>query len=297
MIRRNPFQALQSLQADPRFTTLDPDKLESLIRSSESAIQHKAAMADHAAAQSERNRRIMGDQVSKEGWDLLAKGQMTEEWMDQYRSTLDASDYKMLRQGMQEGGSVGSRTVQTSIFEKIYSGVDASDEIMAGFKNGDINPQLARSLLDENKDMSPAKKAKSFITQYLKPSDLMYSGTQAQSYAEALSEFDRLYAQDPKQDPLELARIVVKRNALADMQGITAVAPLPSPQYTVGDRNQLDIKATKKKIWDAFKKKYNGDQAAMRQDKDFLREMRNLKAFEDAYSRNAAAQAATRQAP
>jgi hypothetical protein len=295
MIRRNPFQALQSLQTDARFTTLDPDKLESLIRSSESAIQHKAAMADHAAAQSERNRRLMGDQVSKEGWDLLSKGQMTEEWMDANRAVLDGSDYKMLRQGMQEGGGTSSREAQIDIMQKIYGGVDATEDIMARLRNNEITPQLARSYLDENKDMSPVKQSKSFITQYLKPSDINPSAVQAQSYAEAMAEFNRLYAENPKQDPMELARKVVQRNALADMQNITAVAPLPSPQYTVGNRNELDIKATKKKIWDAFKKKYNGDQAAMKQDKDFLREMRNLKAFEDAYTRNAAAQAATRQ--
>jgi hypothetical protein len=296
MIRRNPFQALQSLQTDARFTTLDPDKLESLIRSSESAIQHKAAMADHAAAQSERNRRLMGDQVSKEGWDLLSKGQMTEEWMDQNRSTLDSSDYKMLRQGMTQGGSITSRAVQLKLLQDVYTnGVDASGDILAAARRGDLDMADARSLLNENQAATPAKKAKSFITQYLKPSDINPSAVQAQSYAEAIAEFDRLYAEDPKQDPLDLARKVVQRNALADMQNITAVAPLPSPQYTVGNRNELDIKATKKKIWDAFKKKYNGDQAAMKQDKDFLREMRNLKAFEDAYTRNAAAQAATRQ--
>jgi hypothetical protein len=298
MIRRNPFQALQSLQTDARFTTLDPDKLESLIRSSESAIQHKAAMADHAASVAERNRRLTGDQVSKEGWDLLAKGQMTEEWMDANRTVLDSSDYKMLRQGMQQGGSVTSRAVQLKLLQDVYTnGVDASGDILAAASRGDLDMADARSLLNENQAATPSKKAKSFITQYLKPSDINPSAVQAQSYAEAIAEFDRLYAENPKQDPMDLARMVVKRNALADMQNITAVAPLPSPQYTVGDRNQLDIKATKKKIRDAFKKKYNGDREAMNKDRDFIREMKNLKAFEDAYSRNAAAQAATRQAP
>jgi hypothetical protein len=184
------------------------------------------------------------------------------------------------------------------LLQDVYTnGVDASGDILAAAARGDLDMGDARSLLNENQAATPAKRAKSFITQYLKPSDINPSAVQAQSFAEAIADFDRLHAENPKQDPMELARVVIKRNALADMQSLTAIATLPSPQYTVGDRNQLDIKATKKKIWDAFKKKYNGDQAAMKQDKDFLREMRNLKAFEDAYSRNAAAQAATRQAP
>lgn len=295
MIRRNPFQALQSLQTDARFTTLDPDKLESLIRSSESAIQHKAAMADHAANQSLRARKEMGEQAAKDGFDLLAKGQLTEEWMTQNKRMLDTSDYRMLRDSMQEGGSPSSKDTLIDLTAKVYTGgSDASDDILSAWKRGDIKASEAKSLLNENKDVSPVKRAKVFLSTALKPSDVNPNPAHAQAYAEAMSEFDRLWAENPKQDPDALARIVLKRNSLIDTQSLTITRRLPSPKFIVGDRNSLDTKTTERNIVAYFTKKHGNDKAKVKADPEFRREMQILQEWKSDQERQARINAAAK---
>jgi len=295
MIRRNPFQALQSLQADPRFTTLDPDKLESLIRSSESAIQHKAAMADHAANQSLRARKEMGEQAAKDGFDLLAKGQLTEEWMTQNKRMLDTSDYRMLRDSMQEGGTPSSREALIDLTAKVYTGgADASEDILSAWRRNDIKANEAKSLLNENKDVSPVKRAKVFLSTALKPSDLNPTPGAPQAYAEAMAEFDRLWAENPKQDPDALARQVLKRASLIDSQSLAITRRLPSPKFIVGDRNALDVRTTERNIAAYFMKKHGSDRAKVKSDPEYRREMQILQEWKSDQERQARINAAAK---
>lgn len=283
--RNDPSRALQLLNSGKYDAYgLDADRRNALVSYLDGRIQHQAAMADHAAAVSERNRRLAGDQIAKDGFDLLAKGQLTDDWMDQNRRTLDTSDYRMLRQGMQEGGGVDGAEALTSLYTKIYvDNVDASQDIISGMRRGAINPQTAKSLLDENKAATPVKRAKSFVAQYLKPSDINPTPAGAQQFAEAMSEFDRFYSADPKQDPMELARKVVQRNAIINFDGMTAIMPLP--RYAVGGRQDLDVKATKAQTFKTFLAKHNGDKAAMARDPEYLREAKTIKSWEDATNR------------
>lgn len=283
MIRRNPFQALQSLQSDQRFTTLDPDKLESLIRSSESAIQHRAAMADMAANRARRARQDLGEAVAKQGFDLLASGRLTEEWMNDNASVLDTSDYRMLRQGMADGGTPGSKQTIANVLQKLYvDGTDASTDIMSAFKNNELSASEAKSLLNENKDTSPARQARSYLLSSMKPSDLNPNPAHQIASAEAKAEFERLFAENPKQDPMNLARLVLKRYAVVDPQSIAISRRLPSPQFMGNnDRNSLlvptNVIATERRIAAYFMRKHNNDKAKVKADPEYRREMSVLR--------------------
>lgn len=280
--RDDPSKALQLLNSGKydKFN-LDADRRNALVSFLDGRIQHQAAMADHAAVVAERNRKLAGDQIAKEGFDLLAKGQMTEEWMNENRRTLDTADYRMLRQGMQEGGGTDNAEALAKLYTDIYiDGIDTSQNIVAGMRRGAITAQTAKSLLDENKAVTPAKRARAFIAQYLKPSDLNPAPGAPQAFAEAMAEFDRFYAQDPKQDPMELARKVVQRNAVVQFDRMTVVKPLP--KYAVGGRQDLDVKGTKAATYNAFLAKHNGDKAALAKDPEYLREARSIKEWEEA---------------
>lgn len=290
MIRRDPFSAIQAIQTDKRFTTLDPDKLEALIRGSESAIQHKAAMADHAAAMSERNRRLIGDQVAKEGFDLIAKGQMTEDWMTANQRVLDTSDYRMLRNGMQEGGGTSSAGALSDLYKRIYvDNVDASGEILSAMRLRTITTTEGQRLLNENQGATPVKRAKAYVTQYLQPTDANPDPAAKQRFAEAIAEFDRFFAEDPKQDPMDLASKIVERNAIINLQNTALVAPLPD--HAVGGRTDFNSKATMAATTRAFMAKHGNDQAAVAADPAFKRELNKIKIWSDAIARQKAAAA------
>lgn len=300
MIRRNPFQALQALQSDERFTTLDPDKLESLIRSSESAMQHKAAMADMAANRARRARQDMGEAAAKQGFDLLASGKLSEEWMSANAPLLDTSDYRMLRQGMVDGGSPGSKDAIVSTFQKIYvEGLDASQDIMASFRRNELSASEAKSLLNENKDISQARQARLYLMSAMKPSDVNPNPAHQIASAEAKAEFERLFAENPKQDPMSLARLVLKRYAVVDPQSLSISRRLPSPKF-LGDNNRAsllvpaNVAATERNIAAFFMKKHGGDREKVKSDPDYRREMSVLREWKVDAERQASIRAAAR---
>lgn len=293
LIDKSPNEGLRALQDTAKFQSLKEEDRLMLLSRAESKIQHQAAMADHAANRALRSRREMGDQAAKDGFDLLAKGQLTEEWMNQNKLMLDTSDYRMLRDSMQGGGSPDSKEAFLDIHTGIYvEGVDKSQDILGYFKRGDISPQTAKAMLDENKDASPVKRAKSYLATALKPSDLNQNPDHARAYAEAMVEFDRLWSENPKQDPDTLARQVLKRNSMAP--DVSLSRRLPSPKFIVGDRSALDTQKTERNVAAFFMKKHAGDKARVKADPEFRREMQILQEWKADQERQARINAAAK---
>lgn len=291
---RGPNEALRALHANEFGNLKEEDRL-AMIERAERKIQHTVAMSDHADIVNERNRKRMGETIAKEGFDLLAAGKMTEDWITKNRPILDTSDFRMLRQGMQEGGGAESSDALASIYRKVYvDNADVSGEVLSAMTNRQINASTAKSLLDENKNNTPARQAKTYLTTYLKPSDVNDSPAASQSYAEAVAEFDRRFAQDPNQDAMDLARKVIGRNSVVQFDKMTLVMPLPD--YAVGGRKDFDEKKTQAATVAAFLARHNNDRAAAVADPAFKVEARKIAAWAEAARKLRAAQDAAKGA-
>lgn len=295
LIESDPSRGLQALQTNT-FTNLKEEDRLNLMSRAESKIQHQVMLADKADRDNERRRKQMGEVLAKEGWELIDKAQMTDEWMAANLPLLDKDDQKVFREKMREGGSPESAKAISSLLSDVYSdGADVREKVMGALDRREINASMARSLLEENKNNTPARQAKTYLTTYLKPSDVNDSPAAAQSYAEAVAEFDRRFAQDPKQDAMELARTVIGRNSVVQFDKMTLVMPLPD--YAVGGRKDFDEKKTQAATVAAYMARHNNDRAAVNADPAFKAEARKISAWAEAARKLRAAQEAAKGAP
>ena len=109
---------------------------------------------------------------------------------------------------------------------------------------------------------------------------------------EAMVEFDRLWSENPKQDPDTLARQVLKRNSMAP--DVSLSRRLPSPKFIVGDRSALDTQKTERNVAAFFMKKHAGDKARVKADPEFRREMQILQEWKADQERQARINAAAK---
>ena len=91
----------------------------------------------------------------------------------------------------------------------------------------------------------------------------------------------------------KLANDIVRRYSIIDRDKITV--SLPTPKYVVGDRNTFDVLKTRAAIAKNFLAKHGGDKVSRDKDPDYIRELRNLKLWEDARKRAAASAAAANE--
>lgn len=298
LIEANPIMGLKSLQDTSQFQNLHEEDRLMLVDRAQSELQHRAAMADAAANRAERQRRIMGDQLAKDGWDLIAKGEMTSEWMTNAKATLDSNDYKALVSATQSGGGKDAANLVADAYEKVYlTGEDVGSDVIQGLRNRLISPETASKLLEENKQTqgvkSPAQQGRTFITTYLKPSELNPAPGAPERLAGAMQEFDDQLRANPKLGAMEMKKLandIVKRYSIVNRDEITVT--LPTPKFAVGDRNTFDVPKTRAAIAKNFLAKHGGDKASRDKDPDYIRELRNLKLWEDARKRAAEAAAA-----
>lgn len=298
LIEANPIAGLKSLQDTSQFQNLQEEDRLMLVDRAQSELQHRAAMADAAANRSERQRRIMGDQLAKDGWDLIAKGEMTSEWMTNAKATLDSNDYKALVSATQSGGGKDAANLVADAYEKVYlTGEDVGSDVIQGLRNRTLSPETASKLLEENKQTqgvkSPAQQGRTFITTYLKPSELNPAPGAPERLAGAMQEFDDQLRANPKLGAMEMKKLandIVKRYSIVNRDEITVT--LPTPKFAVGDRNTFDVPKTRAAIAKNFLAKHGGDKASRDKDPDYIRELRNLKLWEDARKRAAEAAAA-----
>lgn len=301
LIEANPVMGLKSLQDTGKFQNLREEDRLMLVDRAQSELQHRASMAEASANRAERARRIMGDQVAKDGWDLISQGQMSPEWLTENRATLDSTDYKALIQANQSGGSKDASDLVADAYQKLYvDGEDVSGDVIHGLRNHTISPDTARGLLEENKQTqgikSPKMAAKEFITTWLKPGELNPAPGAPERLAGAMAEFDETMRTNPKLGAGEvkkLANDIVRRYSIVNRDQITVT--LPTPKYAVGERNTFDIPKTKAAIARAYLNRHGGDKEKRNRDPEYIRELRNLKLWEDARTRAAAALAAAEE--
>lgn len=303
LIEANPNAGVSALQDLNNFQNLREEDRLTLVSRAESKLQHRAAMADHAAVVNERNRRIAGDQLAKEGWDLVSKGTMTSNWLDEAKRTLDASDYHAILNASQSGGSVNARNIVADAYQKLYvDGEDVSGDVIGGLRSGTLTPETAKSLLEENKQTqgikSPARMAREYVASVLKVSDLNPAPGAPERLAAGVNELDAWLRENPRAGATEVdkkAKDIGRRYAILNRDEI--LISLPLPQSAIGDRQTgVDIAKTRAAITKKFLAKYEGDKAAVMRDPEFIREAKNLKLWEAAQNEAARALAAAEAA-
>jgi len=297
-----PNGAVRALSDLNQFQNLREEDRLMLVGRAESKLQHQVTMAEAAASRAERQRRIMGDQLAKDGWDHIAKGTMTDDWLTESKATLDSSDYRALVAATQGGGGADSSELIADTYRKLYvDGEDVSGDVLQGLRNRVITPDTAKTLLDENKQTqgtkSPARLGREYITTYLKPGELNPAIGAPERLANAMQEFDDTLRENPKMSAAQIRRLaagIAKRYSIINREAITVT--LPTPRFAAGERNSFDIQKTRAATVKNYLAKHGGDKEALRRDPEYVREIKNIKLWEEARENAAAAARAAEEA-
>lgn len=290
-----PNAAVRALSDLNQFQNLREEDRLMLVGRAESKLQHQVTMAEAAASRADRARRRYGEELAKDGWDHIAKGTMSDDWLTESKATLDATDYRALVAATQGGGGANSSELIADTYRKLYvDGEDVSGDVLQGLRNRVITPDTAKTLLDENKQTqgvkSPARLGREYITTYLKPGELNPSIGAPERLANAMQEFDDTLRENPKMNAAQVRRLaagISKRYSVINREAITVT--LPTPRFADGERNTFDVRKTRAATVKNYLAKHGGDKDAMRRDPEYVREVRNIKLWEDARERAAAA--------
>jgi len=262
---------------------LSPKERLTLIDHADTVIRSQIADAQRIEMMNERAQKKAAETVSKNGDLLLANGQLTADWIEAHRNTMDPSDYRYFYRAMSgEGDAPRNPMIYADLRERAGSGADVRDEARSALQRGAIRIGDYNTVLNEVEQERPGwyKRGSQFISTSAAVSDLNPDPAAAQRKARMLDDWNAWATANPKatdqQAQAEYQR-VVQEYAIVDQQNFTITKR--APRYLVGSRNQPDIDATERQTVKAFK---DGqiDQAEFERQAALLKEWRQALAHQ-----------------
>lgn len=218
--------------------------------------QRRLADENRQVMLSERAKKEMQDQLSKQGDTLLANNQMTPRWIELHSDDLSPEDKRYFYNKLTGGAGEGPRDSvgYADLRDKAGRGEDIRDEARAALHAGAIRATDYDRLLSEVESERPGwyKRGSSYIGMMSGYSELNPDPTAAQSKATMLDQWGDWAAEHPKASDKE-AQIayqdIVSQNALVQMSG------LPMPRFAAGSRLNLNLEETEAATVKAFTEK------------------------------------------
>lgn len=218
--------------------------------------QRRITEEGRAAQLSEKAKKELQDDLSKQGDTLLANNQMTPRWIEAHSDDLSPEDKRYFYNKLTGGAGEGPRDANSyaDLRDKAGRGEDIRDDARAALHSGAIRATDYDRLLAEVESERPGwyKRGSSYIGMMSGYSELNPDPTAAQSKATMLDQWGDWAADHPKASDREAQAAyqdVVSQNALVQMSG------LPMPRFAAGSRLNLNIEETEAATVKAYTEK------------------------------------------
>ncbi len=214
------------------------------------AMQRRVMLEEEQQYQrQERDRRRVGDDVTKQGDRLYATGALTPAWIEANRATLSPEDYRYFYRMLKgESGSGPSDPIAyADIRDRAGRGEDVRTEARELLQRGAIGASDYDRILGEVEGERPGwyKRGKEFISTSAAVSDLNPDPAAAQRKAAMINDWDEWAQSNPKAtdtDARGAAERLVQEYAIVDTSKLALVKR--APQFLVGGRRAPDMEAT-----------------------------------------------------
>lgn len=227
------------------------DRIRELNAASERVERVRVATEEHAYRMAERAEKERQEQAAAEGDELLRNGKLTPEWIEQNAGRMSASDRRFFYREMTEGGGASTDVdLYADLRSRAGSGEDVRDEARVALQQGRLK------LTDYDKIVTAAesntvagtgwhKRGEEYLTRFLKPSELNKTGLEAQTFANALDDWQQWARKNPDATD-EQAEAAYRRIAgnYATVKANEIRLVRPAPLYLVGGRDAPEIDAT-----------------------------------------------------
>lgn len=262
---------------------------------SRSEAKQRALIAEQERDRREQDRleREASNNMAKAGDQLLFSGQLTTDWIEQNRETLDEQDYRYFYKALRtDSEATTDPMVYSDLRYRASNGEDVRTDARAALRRRQLKVTDYDKLMNRSEKNSGVgelpswfKRGEDFLSNTFRVSDINPDPADAQRRALVLDEWNQWANDNPSPTLDEAAkayRQIADSYALVDSSDMLLLKPLP--QYSVGGRQSLDIDASMQATVDAY-------QADELSDEEFQKQARLLKEWEEALTRTRGANA------
>lgn len=225
---------------------------ETAIRKYDSRQAELGRQADRAERLAEKRLKAEGDALAKDGWDMLAGGNLSVEWIRENKAKLSETDFRSL---MHAATTEDAKQDDVETVIDLRSRVDTDDistDAARALREGKIRTGTYNSLVEKNRSAqrddqpaSPYKSSRDLIRQTLDPTNLV-TGPAAQiaksGMASALVDYDEWAIANPRatrQEHLDEARATIQRYQIVNYEQMSMSQGLP--RYFKGARSEMSM--------------------------------------------------------
>lgn len=260
------------------------DKRSALL---EKAQRENIVTEDRQYQVAERGRKKIADEFSKEGDQLLFSGELTPQWIEQNRRSMDPADVRFFYQKLGGGGSDdGPRDPMryVELRDAAGRGTDVRDDARDALRKGQIRTSDYDRIIGEVEQSRPTwyRRGSEYISTSAAVSDLNPDPAAAQRKASMLDDWNDWANENQKateQDAQNAYQRIVKEYAIVDYGKMALMKR--APQFLSGTRNVPDFDATEMATVRAF-----NEQRITRE--EFERQAKLIKEWRDAFNKTQA---------
>lgn len=259
--RRDPEKTLERLARpgaeDALFRSLTPRARDAVYREVEDQQRIRLQAEDRAYRDSERAERDVQDAMSKTGDALLARGQLSAEWVSRNKDRLSAADVRYFYRSLsgEGGGGATNSMIYADLRDRAGRGEDVRGLAREALQRGEIQSGDYDRILGEVEGERPGwySRGSAFISTSAAVSDLNPDPAAAQRKAQMLDDWDDWARRNPQatdQQAREEYQRVVREYAIVDYEQMTLVER--APRFLAGSRHKPDLETTEASTVEAF---------------------------------------------
>lgn len=245
----DPMLTATKLSIDTGYVAnLDPVARE---RYADQAFRRAESETRQHDAAAERERKARGDELMKEALNRQNSGTLTSGYVEQIRPFVEPTEYKSLLAGLSGADRKDDPQAFSDLQGLVYTNpAEAERQAFIQHRNGRIRNETLTAVLTRAREISRQEgprtayeRERLFITNAIKPSDLVRDPSGSARYALVIREYDD-YAMSGQRTDAELrekADAVLKKYTMVDMVELarqTASGAKPTPEMQLKSINE-----------------------------------------------------------
>lgn len=249
-----PSEQMDVLSKQGLADMLEPAKRQALhrqaIEGQEAQIRMQLAKEDRARREQERYEKVMLEEATKEGDNLLANGELTEEWIEANRDNLGASEYRHFYKQLREGANLNTDPQHyANLRIRVSQGDDVREEARESVRRGSLSLTDYDKLITASERNAPLssvpnvyKRGSEYIRNSLRVSDMNPDPAAAQRLASALDDWNEWVSDNSSAtaaESREQYKRITEEYALIDYEQMTLTKRLP--RFASATRSNMDL--------------------------------------------------------
>ena len=263
--------------------------LEKANQASEAKQRALYSAQDRDRREQERAEKRMQENMAKAGDKLLYAGELTTDWLESNRESLDQDDYRFYLKSLRTGDAgFTDAGLYADLRIRASNGDDVRDEARGALRRGRLKLQDYEKLVNRSEKNTGTgdvpnwfKRGEQYLGRVFQVSDINPDPAGAQRLASVMDEWSQWALDNPQAAPDQARKAyqeLAKDYALIETQNMTLIKPLP--RYVVGNRSALDVESTARATVEAFQNgeisedEFNKQAALIKEWEDAMQKMR-----------------------